>query len=83
MAALYRWQQRGQRRRDRPVGPVGLRPFDLTPEHCDLVPEYLVAPLVREPEAATRRQRDHLDRHTTVTAALRPCLISHFLRYNH
>jgi len=31
MAAQRCWQQPGQRRQDRPVGPVELRPGDLTP----------------------------------------------------
>jgi hypothetical protein len=29
----------GQRRQDRPIGPVRLRPGDLTPQHRHLVPE--------------------------------------------
>ena len=34
------WQQPGQRRQDRPVGPVRLGPGDLTPEHRDLMTEH-------------------------------------------
>ncbi len=37
---LRGWQQPGQRRQDRPVGPVRLRPGDLTPEHRDLMTEH-------------------------------------------
>ena len=34
------WQQLGERGQDRPVGPVRLRPGDLPPEHCDLMPQH-------------------------------------------
>jgi hypothetical protein len=34
------WQLTGERRQDRPVGPVRLRPGDLRPQHRDLVPEH-------------------------------------------
>ena len=37
--AQHGWQQPGQRRQDRPVSPVRLRPGDLTPQHHDLVTE--------------------------------------------
>jgi hypothetical protein len=40
MTARVCWQQPGQRRQDRPVGPVELRPGDLTAQHRDLVPEH-------------------------------------------
>jgi hypothetical protein len=40
MGAQRSWQQPGQRRRDCPVGPVRLRPGDLTAEHRDLMAEH-------------------------------------------
>jgi len=40
MAAQHRWQQPGERRQDRPVGPVRFRPRDLTPQHRDLMTEH-------------------------------------------
>jgi hypothetical protein len=39
MGAQYRRHPLGQRRQDRPVGPVQLRPRDLTPQHRDFVSE--------------------------------------------
>jgi len=39
VGAQHGWQQPGQRRQDRSVGPVRLRPVDLTPEHGDFMPE--------------------------------------------
>jgi hypothetical protein len=40
VGAQHGWQQPGQRRQDRPVGPVWLAPGDLTPEHRDLMAEH-------------------------------------------
>jgi hypothetical protein len=40
MGAQHGWQQPGERRQERPVGPVRLRPGDLTPEHRDLMAEH-------------------------------------------
>jgi hypothetical protein len=40
MAAQHRWQQPGERRQDRPVGPVRFRLRDLTPQHRDLMTEH-------------------------------------------
>jgi hypothetical protein len=37
VGAQHGWQLPGERRQDRPVGPVRLGPGDLTPEHCDLM----------------------------------------------
>ena len=37
--AQHGWQQPGQRRQDRPVGPVRPGPGDLTPEHRNLMTE--------------------------------------------
>ena len=39
MGAQYRRHPPDQRRQDRPVGPVQLRPRDLTPQHRDFVAE--------------------------------------------
>ena len=39
MGAQHGWQQPGERRQDCPVGPVRLRPGDLTPQHRDLMTE--------------------------------------------
>ncbi len=39
MAAQHGWQQPGERRQDRPVGPVRFGPGDLTAQHRDLVTE--------------------------------------------
>jgi hypothetical protein len=40
VGAQDRREQPGQRGQHRPVGPVRLRPADLTPEHGDLMAEY-------------------------------------------
>ncbi len=40
MSAQHGWKQPGQRRQDRPVGPVRRGPGDLTPEHRDLMTEH-------------------------------------------
>jgi hypothetical protein len=39
MGTRHGWQQPGQRRQDRPVGAVRLRPGELTPQHRDLMTE--------------------------------------------
>jgi hypothetical protein len=40
LADQFGWKQPGQRRQGCPVGPVRLRPCDLTPEHRDLMTEH-------------------------------------------
>jgi hypothetical protein len=40
VGAQHGWQQPGQRRQHRPVGPVRLRPGDLAPEHRGLMAEH-------------------------------------------
>jgi hypothetical protein len=40
MGSQHGWKQPGQRRQDRPVGPVGLGPDDLTPQHSDPMTEH-------------------------------------------
>jgi hypothetical protein len=39
-AAQHGWQQPGQRRQDRAIGPVRLGPDDLAPQYRDLVTEH-------------------------------------------
>ena len=43
MGAQYRRHPPGWRRQDRPVGPVQLRPRDLTPQHRDFVAEDMIS----------------------------------------
>ena len=38
--AQHSWKQPGQRRQDRPVGPVRLGPGDLTAEYRDLMTKH-------------------------------------------
>jgi hypothetical protein len=40
VGAQHDWQMLGERRQDRPVGPVRHGPGDLTPEHCDLMTQH-------------------------------------------
>jgi hypothetical protein len=40
MSPQRRRQETGQRRQDRPIGPVRLRPDDLTLQHRHLMPEH-------------------------------------------
>jgi hypothetical protein len=40
MSSQHGWKQPRERRQDRPAGPVGLGPDDLTPQHSDLMTEH-------------------------------------------
>ncbi len=52
MGAQHGWKQPGQRRQDRPVGPVRLGPGDLTAEHRDLMTKHQDLRVLRRLTAA-------------------------------
>ena len=56
LGSQRRWQQPGQRGQDRPVGPVRLRPGDLTPQHRHLVPEHHDLRILGRLAAARQRE---------------------------
>ena len=71
VGAQHGRQQPGQRRQDRPVGPVRLRPGDLTPEHRDLMTEHHDLRILGRLAAAQQQQPAEDPDHDQVEQAKR------------